>query len=44
MTKFVVRRILQAIPVLFGITVVVYGILLAGSGRPDGEVRQQTPG
>ncbi|MEW6224015.1 MAG: ABC transporter permease [Chloroflexota bacterium] len=34
MTKFVVRRILQAIPVLFGITVVVYGILLAAPGGP----------
>jgi peptide/nickel transport system permease protein len=34
MTKFVIRRILQAIPVLFGITVVVYGILLAAPGGP----------
>jgi len=34
MTKFVIRRVLQAIPVLFGITVVVYGILLAAPGGP----------
>ena len=35
MTKFVIRRFLQAIPVLFGITVVVYGILLAAPGGPE---------
>ena len=35
MTKFVIRRVLQAIPVLFGITVVVYGILLAAPGGPE---------
>jgi peptide/nickel transport system permease protein len=35
MTKFVIRRVLQAIPVLFGITVVVYGILLAAPGGPQ---------
>jgi peptide/nickel transport system permease protein len=35
MTKFVLRRIIQAIPVLFGITVVVYGILLAAPGGPE---------
>jgi peptide/nickel transport system permease protein len=34
MTKFVIRRVLQAIPVLFGITIVVYGILLAAPGGP----------
>ena len=34
MAKFVIRRVLQAIPVLFGITVVVYGILLAAPGGP----------
>jgi peptide/nickel transport system permease protein len=33
-TKYVVRRIVQAIPVLFGITLVVYGILLAAPGGP----------
>ena len=41
MIKFVIRRALQAIPVLFGITIVVYGILLAAPGGPDGQVRQQ---
>ena len=41
MMKFVLRRALQAIPVLFGITIVVYGILLAAPGRSHGEVRQQ---
>src|ERR1043165_3815544 len=34
MIKFVIRRALQAIPVLFGITIVVYGILLAAPGGP----------
>ena len=34
MIKFVIRRVLQAIPVLFGITIVVYGILLAAPGGP----------
>ena len=34
MTKFVIRRMIQAIPVLFGITIVVYGILLAAPGGP----------
>ena len=34
MTKFVIRRAIQAIPVLFGITIVVYGILLAAPGGP----------
>ena len=34
MMKFVLRRALQAIPVLFGITIVVYGILLAAPGVP----------
>jgi peptide/nickel transport system permease protein len=35
MTKFVIRRAIQAIPVLFGITIVVYGILLAAPGGPE---------
>lgn len=35
MIKFVIRRILQAVPVLFGITVVVYGILLTAPGGPE---------
>jgi peptide/nickel transport system permease protein len=34
MAKYIVRRILQAIPVLIGITIVVYGILLAAPGGP----------
>ncbi len=34
MMKFVLRRAIQAIPVLFGITIVVYGILLAAPGGP----------
>jgi peptide/nickel transport system permease protein len=34
MTKYVIRRIVQAIPVLFGITIVVYAILLAAPGGP----------
>jgi peptide/nickel transport system permease protein len=33
-TKYVIRRFLQAIPVLFGITIVVYAILLAAPGGP----------
>jgi peptide/nickel transport system permease protein len=33
-TKYVVRRLVQAIPVLFGITIVVYGILLLAPGGP----------
>lgn len=34
MTKYVIRRIVQAIPVLFGISIVVYAILLAAPGGP----------
>ena len=34
MTKYVIRRVIQAIPVLFGITIIVYGILLAAPGGP----------
>ena len=34
MTKYIIRRILQAIPVLFGISIVVYAILLAAPGGP----------
>ena len=34
MTKYVIRRVAQAIPVLFGITIIVYGILLAAPGGP----------
>jgi peptide/nickel transport system permease protein len=34
MSKYIIRRVLQAVPVLFGITLVVYGILLAAPGGP----------
>src|SRR4051794_17064959 len=37
MTKYVVRRIAQAIPVLFGISIAVYAILLAAPGGPTGK-------
>jgi peptide/nickel transport system permease protein len=36
MGKYIVRRLLQAIPVLIGITVVIYCILLAAPGGPQG--------
>src|SRR3972149_4154075 len=32
MIKYIIRRAVQAIPVLFGITIVVYAILLAAPG------------
>src|SRR5258706_547413 len=32
MTKYVIRRVVQAIPVLFGISIAVYAILLAAPG------------
>ena len=34
MSKYIIRRLIQAIPVLFGITIVVYAILLAAPGGP----------
>jgi peptide/nickel transport system permease protein len=34
MTKYVIRRVAQAIPVLFGISIAVYAILLAAPGGP----------
>ena len=40
MTKYVVRRIVQAIPVLFGITIAVYAILLAAPGGPTARFAQ----
>jgi peptide/nickel transport system permease protein len=40
MTKYVVRRVAQAIPVLFGISIVVYGILLAAPGGPTSKFAQ----
>jgi peptide/nickel transport system permease protein len=40
MTKYVIRRVIQAIPVLFGITIVVYMILLAAPGGPTAKFSQ----
>ena len=40
MTKYVIRRVIQAIPVLFGITIVVYLILLAAPGGPTAKFSQ----
>jgi peptide/nickel transport system permease protein len=40
MAKYIVRRLLQAIPVLFGITIVVYAILLAAPGGPTARFAQ----
>ncbi|HUQ78046.1 MAG TPA: ABC transporter permease [Patescibacteria group bacterium] len=40
MTKYVIRRIAQAIPVLFGISIVVYSILLAAPGGPTAKFAQ----
>jgi len=34
MTKFVVRRVIQAVPVLIGITIVIYAIMLSAPGGP----------
>jgi peptide/nickel transport system permease protein len=40
MTKYVIRRVIQAIPVLFGITIAVYAILLAAPGGPTAKFAQ----
>jgi peptide/nickel transport system permease protein len=40
MTKYVIRRVVQAIPVLLGITVVVYAILLSAPGGPTAKFAQ----
>jgi peptide/nickel transport system permease protein len=40
MTKFVIRRVFQAIPVLLGITVIVYVILLSAPGGPTAKFAQ----
>ena len=40
MTKYIVRRVIQAIPVLIGITIVVYGILLSAPGGPTAKFAQ----
>jgi peptide/nickel transport system permease protein len=34
MTKYVVRRVVQAVPVLIGITIVIYAIMLLAPGGP----------
>ena len=43
MGKYVIRRLVQAIPVLIGISIVIYAIMLHGPGWPGAEVRQQPP-
>src|SRR5258706_15004062 len=40
MTKYVIRRVVQAIPVLFGISIAVYAILLAAPGGPVAKFAQ----
>ena len=40
MTKYVIRRIAQAVPVLFGISIAVYAILLAAPGGPTARFNQ----
>src|SRR5258705_4525968 len=40
MTKYVIRRVVQAIPVLFGISIAVYAILLAAPGGPTAKFAQ----
>jgi peptide/nickel transport system permease protein len=40
MTKYIVRRVIQAIPVLIGITIVVYAILLSAPGGPTAKFNQ----
>ncbi len=40
MTKYAVRRLLQAIPVLLGISVIIYAILLIAPGGPEARFAQ----
>ena len=40
MTKYAIRRLAQAIPVLFGISIAVYAILLAAPGGPTAKFAQ----
>jgi peptide/nickel transport system permease protein len=40
MTKYIIRRVVQAIPVLIGITIVVYGILQLAPGGPQAKFAQ----
>src|SRR5688500_10507656 len=42
MGKYVIRRVAQAIPVLFGITIAVYAILLAAPGGPTARFAQNS--
>jgi peptide/nickel transport system permease protein len=40
MTKYAIRRLLQAIPVLLGISIIIYGILLIAPGGPEARFAQ----
>ena len=40
MTKYVIRRVVQAVPVLFGISIAVYAILLFAPGGPTAKFAQ----
>ena len=40
MTKYIIRRVVQAIPVLIGITIVVYAILQLAPGGPEAKFAQ----
>jgi peptide/nickel transport system permease protein len=40
MTKYIIRRVVQAIPVLIGITIVVYAILQMAPGGPQAKFAQ----
>jgi peptide/nickel transport system permease protein len=40
MTKYIIRRVIQAIPVLIGITIVVYAILQLAPGGPQAKFAQ----
>jgi peptide/nickel transport system permease protein len=40
MTKYIIRRVVQAIPVLIGITIVVYAILQLAPGGPQAKFAQ----
>ncbi|MES2208677.1 MAG: ABC transporter permease [Chloroflexota bacterium] len=40
MTKYVIRRVVQAIPVIIGITIVTYALMLAAPGGPQQKFAQ----
>jgi peptide/nickel transport system permease protein len=42
MTKYVVRRLIQAVPVLVGISIVIYAIMLSAPGGPVQRFAQNT--